>query len=50
MMAQDTANNDLMTLTEQSQNSQLKDEAERCKTELLTLRSLLQGSILRFNH
>ena len=48
MMAQDTANNGLMTLTEQSQNSQLKEEAERCKTELLTLKSLFQGSILRF--
>ena len=48
MMAQDTANNGLMTLTEQSRNSQLKEEAERCKTELLTLRGLFQGSILRF--
>ena len=48
MMAQDTANNGLMTLTEQSQNSLLKDEAERCKTELLTLKGLFQGSILRF--
>ena len=45
MMAQDTANNGLMTLNEQSRNSQLKEEAERCKTELLTLRSLFQGSI-----
>ena len=42
------ANNGLMTLTEQSRNSQLKEEAERCKTELLTLRGLFQGSILRF--
>jgi len=48
MMAQDTADNGLMTLTEQSQNSQLKDEAERCKTELLTLKGLFQERILRF--
>ena len=48
MMAQDTANNGLMTLTEQSRNCQLKEEAERYKTELLTLRGLFQGSILRF--
>ena len=48
MMAQDKAEVGLMTLTEQSQNSQLKDEAARCRTELLTLKGLFQGSILRF--
>ena len=46
MMAQDKAEVGLMTLTEQSQNSQLKDEAARCRTELLTLKGLFQGSIL----
>ena len=48
MMAQDEAEIGLMTLTEQSQNSQLKDEAARCKTNLLTQRGLFQGSITRF--
>ena len=47
-MAQDTAEISLMTLTEQSQNSQLKDEAARCKTDLLTQKGLFQGSITRF--
>ena len=37
-MAQDTANNGLMTLTEQSQHRPLKDEAARCRKELLTLK------------
>ena len=48
MMAQDKAEISLMTLTEQSQNSQLKDEAARCKINLLTQRGLFQGSITRF--
>merc|ERR1712030_29068 len=34
--------------TEQSQNSQLKDEAARCKINLLTQTGLFQGSITRF--
>ena len=48
MMAQDKAETSLMTLTEQSQNSRLKDEAARCKINLLTQRGLFQGSITRF--
>ena len=48
MMAQDMAENGLMTLTERSQNSKLKDEAARYKTDLLTQKGLFQGSILRF--
>ena len=47
-MAQDTAEIGLMTLTERSQNNQLKDEATRCKADLLTQKGLLQGSITRF--
>ena len=47
-MAQDEAEIGLMTLTERSQNSQLKDEAARCKTNLLTQKGLFQGSITRF--
>ena len=47
MMAQDTAENGLMTPTERSKNSQLKDEAARFKTNLLTQRGLFQGSITR---
>ena len=47
-MTQDKAEIGLMTLTERSQNSQLKDEAARCKTNLLTQKGLFQGSITRF--
>ena len=48
MMAQDKAEISLMTLTEQSQNSRLKDEAARCKINVLTQRGLFQGSLTRF--
>ena len=45
MMAQDKAET---TLTEQTQNTRLKEEAARCKINLLTQRELFQGSITRF--
>ena len=44
-MAQDTAEIGLMTLTERSQNNQLKEEATRSKADLLTQKGLLRGSI-----
>ena len=47
-MAQDTAENGLMTLTERGQDNQLKEEATRCKTNLMTQKELLKGSITRF--
>ena len=47
-MTQDTAEIGLMTLTERSQNNQLKEEATRSKTDLLTQKELLKGSITRF--
>ena len=47
-MTQDTAEIGLMTLTERSQNNQLKEEATRSKADLLTQKGLLRGSITRF--
>ena len=47
-MTQDTAEIGLMTLTERSQNNQLKEEATRSKADLLTQKGLLKGSITRF--
>ena len=47
-MTQDTAEIGQMTLTERSQNNQLKEEATRFKTDLLTQKELLKGSITRF--
>ena len=47
-MTQDTAETSLLTLTEQSQNNQLKEEATRSKANLLTQKELLRGSITRF--
>ena len=47
-MTQDTAEISLMTLTERSQNNQLKEGAIRFKTDLLTQKELLKGSITRF--
>ena len=35
-MAQDTAENGLLTLTERGQDNQLKEEATRCKIDLMT--------------
>ena len=47
-MTQDTAEIGLMTLTERGQNNQLKEEATRCKIDLMTQKELLKGSITRF--
>ena len=47
-MTQDTAEIGLMTLTERGQNNQLKEEATRCKIDLMTQKELLKGSIMRF--
>ena len=48
MITQDTAETSLLTLTEQSQNNQLKEKATKSKTNLLTQKELLRGSITRF--
>ena len=42
-MAQDTAEISLITLTERGQDNQLKEEATRCKTNLMTQKELLKG-------
>ena len=47
-MTQDTAETSLLTLTEQSQTNQLKEEATKSKADLLTQKELLRGSITRF--
>ena len=47
-MTQDRAEIGLLTLTEISQNNQLKEEATRSKANLLTQKELLRGSITRF--
>ena len=42
-MAQDTAENGLMMLTERGQDNQLKAEATRCTTNLMTQKRIIKG-------